>query len=390
MSGGGTSPKNRAIEAIADDGDSIWSRGYEIERLGEMMESAADTLEGLKNGTLEGEAMVGEAVDSLKDVIGDSFEKLREAADLYKPVGPPIQEYGSAMMVIKHGLNASVDECYTKWTAYQNAPGPEVGMAPPALGPEPGTPEADDSAKEAEKKQDLYDAWHEEAESFDSYYDTWEEAYEQAVRGVTDGTSGQIEDSFWDDIGPLLDALGYVALFLAIAAIFLTGPFAALALILSAVILAGRLGQALFGNGSWADVGWAALGVIPFGAAGRAFSGAFKGASRVAGLGGKFSTASTVFGKVGFRATKATLSGWDDAVRLRPRGDVISAFTRGGEGSTAHGKVWEQGHTLVSNWAKGPELIDTVSKWSGGPTLNPFSHDFEPGGTVSDVLDVVW
>lgn len=368
MVNGGSSPKNRTIETIADDGDAIWRRGYDIEQLGTMMKDAATTLEQIKASSLEGAEMVGKAVEALKECIGDSYKTLREAGDLYEPVGPPIQVYGSTLMAIKRGMNTSAEECEEKWCAYQSAPG---GTEFPAgLGPEPGTPEAADNALEAERKQDLYDAWHAEAVNFDSYYDTWESAYEDAVAGVTDGVADGIKDGFWEVLDDIIKVLEIVALVVLVAALVLTGPFAAIAFAISAAILVARTIQYCAGECSLAELGLAALDVVPFGKFGKmadavnALGDASKFAKFSAGL--KVASGADDIAFRGFKSFPDIMTGlhsglsMDDFARLSTYTKPLAA---GGE---IQGAMLKYGGTIFGN-------TNTIIGLTEGSLVDAFS-----------------
>lgn len=368
MVNGGRSPKNRAIETIADDGDAIWRRGYDIEQLGIMMKEAATTLEQIKASSLEGAEMVGKAVDALKECIGDSYKTLREAGDLYEPVGPPIQEYGSTLMVIKRAMNTSAEECEEKWCAYQSAPG--ARQFSPGLGPEPGTPEAQENALEAERKQDLYDAWHAAAEEFDSYFDTWESAYEDAVAGVTDGVADGIKDGFWEVLDDIIKVLEVIALVALVLALVLTGPFAAIAFAISAAILVARTVQYCAGECSLAELGLAALDVVPFGKFGamadavNAVGDASKFAKFSAGL--KVASGADEMGRIGLKSFPDIMTGlhsglsMDDFSRLSRYTNPLAA---GGE---IQGAMLKYGGTVFGS-------TNTIIGLTQGSLVDAFS-----------------
>src|SRR5699024_7459752 len=86
------------------------------------------------------------------------------------------------------------------------------------------------------------------------------------------------EDGFWrtalDFAGNVLEVAALVA---GVAALFLTGPFAAIALAIGAAYLAVTVVQVAMGDKSLLDGGLAALGVVPFGKAGVLFQKGAKG-----------------------------------------------------------------------------------------------------------------
>src|SRR5690606_15939978 len=109
------------------------------------------------------------------ETIDDAYKQLREAGELYKPVGPIIKTYGDALAELKPKIDGHVDTCETLWNTYAGLPGK---VDPRGTGglfqPEEGSPEAIQQAEEDEAKKTAYDAWEGEAEDFDEDYNTWE------------------------------------------------------------------------------------------------------------------------------------------------------------------------------------------------------------------------
>lgn len=263
------SPKGREIEHVEGSPGDIIARGGDILRLGQQMHSCADTLESIKNEALSDGSQKGQAIESLKESIGDSYKKLREAGDLYEPVGPVIQSYGEALEGAQPVINNSADDCVEKWAYYESLPGHLAGHSPApwelggAFGPEPGSPQAEREAEQNQAKQAAYDAWLASAQVFDGGYDTWEDAFDTAVDGVSDGLSGSIKDSFWST---LTDILEVAALIIAVAALIIGGPIAAaIALAVGAALLLTTIMSYMNGERSRKDIAFAAVGVIPFG-----------------------------------------------------------------------------------------------------------------------------
>jgi len=267
------SPRGRTIEYVEGNPSGIISRGDEIKELGDQMLSSADTLKQIKENALAGGDQKGKAIEALQDAIGDSYKKLHEAGELYQPVGPVITAYGEALEDVQPLIKSAVDDSEELWATYQSLPGKDVsgGFSLPSLAapPEEGSPEAKQAAEDDAAKQAAYDAWEARAEDFDGHYDTWESAFDTAVDNIGDKMSGSIKDGFWDNIGPVVDFLKKVldvaALVVGIIALFAGGWVLALAAVLAFAVLALALAQKARGKGSWMDVGFAALGVLPFG-----------------------------------------------------------------------------------------------------------------------------
>lgn len=261
------SPKGRTIMRVEGNASEITTRGWEIEYLGGVMRSSAETLKDISTRTGEQE---GKAVTDLADTIGDSYKTLFQAADLYEPVGPVIRKYGQALEDVQPSLDSHAENCQELWSTYVSLPG---SVDPRGTGglfePDEGSPEAEEQAEEDAAKKAAYEDWETEAQLFDGDYDTWESAFDTAVDGITDGTSDAIEDGFWRTaLDVFNDVLGWAGLILGVAAMFFP-PLALAAAIVGAISLAATIGQMIIGDADGVDVAFAALGVIPVGKLGK-------------------------------------------------------------------------------------------------------------------------
>ncbi|MTE24451.1 hypothetical protein [Microbacterium sp. ZXX196] len=266
-----SSPRGRSIEKIEGNPFAIEQRGNAIASLGEKMSESATVLEVISTRAEGGQ---GKAIDKLRETIGDSYATLREAGDLYTPVGPVIAAYGVALADVKYALNGTVDECEGLWQTYDSLPG---SVDPRGTGglfqPDEGSPEAQAQAEEDQAKKNAYEAWEAEAEAFDGYYDTWEEAFDTAVSGITDEMAGEIEDGGWRTFFKVFgDVLGWVGLAVGIVALFVGGPvIAIIAAVVSVAALVVAIVQAVdpHNKAGWGGVAWALVDFVPFGKLGR-------------------------------------------------------------------------------------------------------------------------
>lgn len=246
------SPKGREILLLDGDSAVIVSRGNKIEELGNQMSDAATVLEQIATSELADGQMQGKAVAELQGKIGSSYETLREASDLYTPVGPIIAAYGKSVGEIQDKMQPLVDSCTDKWGAQEALPGDR---------------EEDDA--EGQAKEIAYNDWHDDAESWDAHYDSWEEAYDLAVNGVGDEMAGTIKDGFWEIFGFLINILEVIAMVFMIAGLFLGGVVAIIGFALGAAVLLGKIVQVSAGECEVTDVLLAVLAVLPFGKLGQ-------------------------------------------------------------------------------------------------------------------------
>lgn len=259
------SPMLRDIEYLFGDGETIESRGKDIESLGKKMIESATILQAVKDSE---DGQYGKAVDKLREEIGEAHETLKEAGELYKPVGPHIADYGAQVIESQPLIKTKVDECQQLWNTYEGLPGS-------VLGPDSGADDEDAAESEYQAKKGAYEDWNEAAGEYDGLVSTWEIAYGKAESGISDDMAGKIRDPnwFWDAIDILVDALGWAALVIGVIALIVGGPFVALAAILGAAIFALTLLQYAFGEASLADMLWATVGIVPFGKVGMLFRG---------------------------------------------------------------------------------------------------------------------
>lgn len=258
------SPRGRQIEYVEGTPEDIISRGEAIADLGEKMLTSADTLEKVKNQAIDSGGQKGKAIDKLRESIGDSYSTLRQAGNLYKPVGPIITGYGEALETVQPLVKSAVDDCEALWSTYESLPGSvEPRGAGGLFQPEEDSPEAEKQAAEDAAKKAAYDTWEARATEFDTHYDTWEEAFDSAADGIGKEMADKIADGFWEGLGDIADVLTWVALIVGVLALIIGGPLVALALLVSVVYLLVTAVQAMHGDKSWTDVLLAAIAVVP-------------------------------------------------------------------------------------------------------------------------------
>lgn len=270
------SPKGRLIEHVEGAPSDIIARGREIEKLGQQMLDAADTLQRLKDNTFSGGGQQGKAIEALQDKIGDSYSTLKQAGELYHPVGPVIAQYGESLETYKPLIDNTADDCGDLWAAYEALPGDKEGSTTPEAGGgfmgigghDADSPEAKQEAADNQAKKQAYDEWENAADRFDTWYDVWEDAFDEASAGVEDKMAGTIKDSFWDDWGDIIsvayEILSWAALVIGVIAIFCTGLGALAAILALGAFLLSAVKFAAGAEGL-GQLGLDALSIIPVG-----------------------------------------------------------------------------------------------------------------------------
>jgi hypothetical protein len=275
----------RQIQEFEGDGDEIWAQGNEVWQLGYRMKLASQTLRELSSGD---DGQQGDAVDELRKKIGDADDKLALAAELYQPLGTALKTYGDEVRSsIKTQVDTRFQDAHDKWSTYISLPGDKdgtdyfLGIGKPDEGSE------EEAAQEAQDQAKLaaWNDWEDAAGFYDDAYDTWEDAWEKAVETIEDAFSDDLKDSRWEDVKGVIDivleVLKWAGLVVGIAALIIGGPIiAAIAAAIAIATLVLTLVMAIDGDGSWGDVGWAAVDLIPFGKAGKLFKGDKAGFAR--------------------------------------------------------------------------------------------------------------
>jgi len=288
------SPKGRTIRPVDGDPGAISKRGQEIESLGEAMLNSALVLQNIADNAMSPDSMKGKAIDALRESIGDSHETLKQAGELYKPVGPVIKAYGDALEDVQEKIKTAVNDAQDRYDQYISLPGDKDDSHSEEEGGLLGIGETDkEEAAENQAKAQAYQDFIDKATEFDSHYDTWEDAFETAANGIEDKTAGSIEDSAWSDWADVLKVVGTIV---AIAALFTgIGALIWLGVAIGVAATAVTAMQMANGEANWGDLVLAALTVIPVGKLGNlskfghgtklgsfsAFKGMFSGSSAI-------------------------------------------------------------------------------------------------------------
>lgn len=258
------SPAGRDIECVKGDAETISARGTAIGALGQQMIDSATVLEQIATRAT---AQQGKSIEQLIETIGDAYTQLKEAGELYKPVGPLLVAYGDTLAEVKPKIDAHVGTCEDLWNIYAVLPGK---VQPRGIGglfqPDAGSLEAETQAQEDADKKTAFENWEAEAGDFDADYDTWEQAFDDAVSGITDEMSGKIADGWTQWLANVKNVLSWAGFVLGIAAIIIGGPIiGALAAIVAALTLIVVVIQFARGEATWVDLTLAVIDVIPVG-----------------------------------------------------------------------------------------------------------------------------
>lgn len=390
------SPMGRTIRPVDGEPGAISKRGKKIEELGEMMLNSSLVLQNIADNALGGESMKGKAINALKESIGDSHETLKQAGELYKPVGPVIKAYGDALEDIQPKIQTAVNEAQDRYSHYISLPGDKDDSQTEEEGGLLGIGGTDkEEAAENEAKAQAYQEFIEKATEFDAHYDTWEDAFDTAAAGIEDGTAGSIEDSAWSDWADVLKVVGTIV---AIAALFTgIGALVWLGVGIGLLATAVTVGQVANGEADWLDVGIAALSIIPVTKAGN-----------VAGSLGRMSLTGEKLGVAMFKNAAPSMTGLlkmsDDSLigawkagGLSTMGKFLATGSTGGVAGVADG-------LLAKSIGMGPmtlsqtNIVTSMSKYVAGGngvgnvlSLNSWSGNLGfPSVKVPDMAGLVF
>lgn len=274
-----TSP-NRGYVLRRLDGDpgAIDARGRHFIEIGAQMRATADALREIA----ESETMKSKGTDELAEAASEAHADLGKAATRYELAGPVLVTYAEALETAQlriHPRIADIENAELSYrnamTAVDDAQGAVNGLETtwPWEDEPTGAEKAAASSELSGARSDLSSAratrdalWSE----FETTFDTWSDAYDTAADQLSDAyEQAGNNDNFWDQIGTVVDVLGWVIVGLAVVALFVAGgPLFWVLVGLSALHLLLTLGRYLNGNVSLSDVVWSAVGLLSFGATG--------------------------------------------------------------------------------------------------------------------------
>lgn len=321
--------QQRTITEFHQDGSDINALGWDIWYLGQYMDTAADIMQKLADGS---DGQQGKSVDKLREEVGDAYVQLHLASELYLPIGKALKDYGAEVRdTISTQINTRYQTANDAWVSYNSLPG-ERGGRDYFLGigkPDEGSPEAEQHEAEDQAKQDAWDEWIAAADSYDAAYDTWETAWNTAVDTIDDGFSDDLKDSRWEKFKEFLDValevLKWAGLIVGILALIIGGPIlAAIAAAIAVLALLGTLILAFAGDRTWGDVAWAVVDIVPFGKLGKLFQAGEK-MKFVKELGKNFDP--TTYKKGWDALKRSNIEGWGDGASRSFRDGLTGLLT---------------------------------------------------------------
>lgn len=382
-----TSPGGHHIQVVTGDPAEIKERGTQISDLATDMKNSALLLQRLVEN---GADMRGDAIDKLKELSEKVHGDLKKGGDLYSAVAPYIKTYGQELEDSQKTMTTIIEDLFDLWDEYNR----KLEAADAARNERPDYPtgeDADDETlrEEAEKARDTAagsantlatnakGAWDDRAKDYDTEWDSWHTAFSNAAKGIRDDMAGKIEDSWNDDFGGFLqfmsDVLAVAGIILAVLAIIVGGPLIAiLAGIVAVLTLAVALTRAIRGEGSWVDVAFGVIGVIPFiGPAARGLK-SFAAADNALGFFGRMTPSA---GWSAWATKTNPVTGFADFSARLFGGHSIDDFGRLTDGTATGVQTLE----MVGNiWSSQFAIAGAIKDSAGGAWSGTFDADQNP------------
>jgi len=228
-----STPGGNEIKQVSLSPGDVVSTANTMISIASRMQSASTTLQELANSD---DGQQGKAVQALRDSVGDTWEILGDAGDMYYHTADAIRTYGQEIGDVG-GIAEALSSAYTiadeKWSTYAGADGDLHGDI--AADPDDDDPNAESDASDNKAKYDAFQAWMNAANQWDQHYDDWETAWNNAVSAIENAHEHGPKDGWSEWFGDFLE-IAYLVLTIAaivLAVVFIvctfwiTGPIAA-------------------------------------------------------------------------------------------------------------------------------------------------------------------
>lgn len=274
-------PGGNEIAPFSSSPESVVSTAQEMVDVALDMKMAASTLQTIAESD---DGQQGKAVDKLRESVGETFDILGEAGEMYYRTAAAIRTYGNAIGSTG-GIAEALGNAYTlaedAWERYGSTDGDLYGDL--AASEDDDDPNAAQDASDNKAKYDAFQDWMNAANHWDKQYEDWEDAWNAAIDAIEDAHEHGPKDGWNEWFGDFLEVaylvLTIVAIIAGVVALVLTfvvtGPIlaavaaiattvAAVAGVLIAVIAVTRAfrGEASWG-GALVDIACAVPGVGP-------------------------------------------------------------------------------------------------------------------------------
>lgn len=211
-----STPGGNEIKQVSLSPGDVVSTANTMISIASRMQSASTTLQELANSD---DGQQGKAVEALRDSVGETWEILGDAGDMYYHTADAIRTYGHAIGDVG-GIAEALSAAYTvadeKWSTYAGADGDLHGDT--TADPDDDDPNAESDASDNKAKYDAFQAWMNAANQWDQHYDDWETAWNKAVSAIEDAHEHGPKDGWNEWWGDFLEVAYIIVTIIAIVA----------------------------------------------------------------------------------------------------------------------------------------------------------------------------
>jgi hypothetical protein len=277
--------KGRVMKPLAGDPGQLAGEVARMKNVGTTIEKLVKLLGDVHDG----KKSHSQKVDQLKDTAGEAKKALAKAQEIYTNTGAALGDYQQQLATSVKDSKTAYDNAVALLPSYNKAKTAYDGAVQhkTTVDNRTTTTPADEQQQktDSETAQTNVTSTHKTFTGLETEMNGYKRAWDTAkddLDSAAETARGKIKtaidkspakDSWWDNFSSFLSSLasilGWVALALTIVAIFLTGPlalaFIAIATALTVVNLIIHASLAITGKGSWLDVAFDVIGLIPFG-----------------------------------------------------------------------------------------------------------------------------
>ncbi|MFB8145848.1 hypothetical protein ACFC1W_03785 [Microbacterium sp. NPDC056003] len=395
------SPENNLLRRLEGNPGDVRRYGQDLVDAGAVMRRTATQLKRISEGTRQ----IAESVDAVREVAGETYPDLEKAATRYERTGEVLKTYAVELDTAQTGIHPlipQIEDAHRDLATARTDEADADRLVRDHRYQMPWEDDVSDSQKQAAlDAQTSAETARENAESrlaslwgtFDRKFSTWSDAYDDAVDGIEDAFDAADNNDAWGE--DLLPVLGWIAVGLAVVAIFVTGPIAlaiaAIGAVIALVMVAINVLKYAKGRGNWLDLTLSIVGVIPF--ARPLITGARGGIAALRGVSATFSAGRGIM-RASVRSTfprfgYAPMSGGPFS-RLAGLGNNAWAGTRNAYYAVRSGM---RSSALLSRFSMRDFFIDrpVMNLWRGGHnSVTTFSNFLLRNGSRVGDDAVAW
>lgn len=269
-----TSPQHNVLRRLEGTPSDIDRYATDLKDAARVMRRTVTQLRLISEGTRQ----IAESVDAVREAAGETHPELSKAATRYSRTGITLTTYARKLETAQgviHPLIPKIESAHTTVQTKRQEEREAEALVRDHAWQMPWEDEVTDAQKQqALTAQTTARSATETAEgnletlwgSFDRSFSTWSDAYDKAVNGIEDAFDAADNNDAWGE--DLLPVLGWIAVGLAVVALFVTGPIAlaiaAIGAVVGLVMLTINLLKFAKGRGNWLDLTMSIIGIIPF------------------------------------------------------------------------------------------------------------------------------